>query len=243
MDDVDVELVRRLTVGARERAVEALDEARALRRDGHPDPAFVWAVRAAEIFIRDFVLTPHYLLEGLPWARASKRAAKVLGPSNWTKAFAKATEWYGPFDEPLTTDDRNAWEVWEKVAIRIRGDVIHGRTAQRVSDEEAEQAIDFVDRMISCGLRGSYSLATAIPAARSSARCSKLPALSYTRRMIRANSNRRTEDCRVTASVIRSAGTTLAPPDLPTGAPAPRTLPAARPSPRRPSRRERCSSG
>src|SRR5262245_11148139 len=119
--DMPAELIRRLSAGGRGRAIVALEEARRLNVEGHPGPAFVWAVRAAEIFMRDFVLAPHFMLKGLPWRKAWQKGSQVLGTSNWAKAFAKADEWYGPFDEPLTTDSRNAWKVWTKEAVLARG--------------------------------------------------------------------------------------------------------------------------
>ena len=113
---------------------------------GFSSAAFLWAVRAAEILLRDFVLTPHFLEQGLDWQEAMRRGSKVLGDSNWPKAFAKAEEWYGPFDEPITEDDRNAWKVWDRV-VRRRGDIIHGRPVQDVGKDEATEAIAFAERM------------------------------------------------------------------------------------------------
>jgi hypothetical protein len=149
MPDMPVDLIRRLTQGGRSRAVAALEEARELTAGGFHGPAYVWAVRAAEVFMRDFVLAPHFMLEGLSWPKAWARGSKVLGASNWAKAFAGANEWYGPFDEPLTTDNRNAWEAWTKGAIIFRGKVIHGEVIHSPAADDVAQAIAFVDRLIS----------------------------------------------------------------------------------------------
>ena len=70
---IDVELVRRLTQAGLGRAKAALEEARVLDAQGYSGPAFVWATRAAEVLMRDFVLTPHYLLQGLPWEKAWRK--------------------------------------------------------------------------------------------------------------------------------------------------------------------------
>lgn len=92
------------------RAAAARAEARSFAQGSSPGAALVWAVRAAEILMRDFVLTPHFLEEGYDWSRAMRRASNVLGDSDWRKAFARAEEWYGPFDEPLMDNDDNAWD-------------------------------------------------------------------------------------------------------------------------------------
>ena len=109
----------------------------------------MWAVRASEILIRDFALAPYFIDAGEPWARAMKKAAKVLGDSNWSKAFAKIEEWYGPFDEPLTDDDRNAWDVWTGIVVRRRGELVHGKTLEDATDAEARDVIAFANRMAS----------------------------------------------------------------------------------------------
>ena len=129
------------------RAKRARVEARALLDAGFPGPSLVWSVRAAEILIRDFVLAPHFLSEGADWATAMRNGSNVLSSSSWKKAFAKAEEWYGPFDEPLTEDGSNAWRFWMGYIIRRRGDVIHGRPVPEVTVEEAEEVLAFADRM------------------------------------------------------------------------------------------------
>jgi len=144
-----VELIRRLTEGGRRRALAALEEARRLHDAEFHGPAYVWAVRAAEVFMRDFVLAPRFMLEGDPWRKAWAKGSNVLGSSNWAKAFKSADRWYGPFDEPLTTDDRNAWKAWTKGAIIARGHVVHGHAIHPPTSDEAAGAIAFVDRLIS----------------------------------------------------------------------------------------------
>jgi hypothetical protein len=123
-------------------------EAIRLHELGFTNASLVWAVRAAEILLRDFVLTPHFLELGESWDRAMKSGAHVLGDGNWKQAFTKANEWYGPFDEPLTTDEENAWKAWDRV-VRRRGDIVHGRAVVDVTQDEAKAALDFGERMAS----------------------------------------------------------------------------------------------
>lgn len=131
------------------RAAEARAEAQQLLDAEFYSAAFVWAVRAAEVLLRDFVLTPHYLEQGLDWDAAMRKGSKVLGKSNWRKAFAKAEEWYGPFDEPLTEDDRNAWITWTMTHVRRRGEIVHGAAVHAPLRSEAAHAIAFAERMAS----------------------------------------------------------------------------------------------
>lgn len=145
---VEIERIRDHLRVAYTRAAAARQEAINLLEAGFPGPSLVWSVRASEILIRDFVLAPHFMLEGLPWERSMKLGAKTLGDSNWKKAFIKAEEWFGPFDQPLTTDDRNAWDAWDRDFVRIRGAVVHGRPIRRdVSTDEARLAHGYAGRM------------------------------------------------------------------------------------------------
>jgi hypothetical protein len=97
--------------------------------------------------MRDFVLTPHFLEEGLDWTKAMRKGSNVLGDGNWARAFAKTEEWYGPFDEPMLEDDSNAWAFWTGAIVRRRGDVVHGRAVPEVSADEAAEAHAFAERM------------------------------------------------------------------------------------------------
>lgn len=129
------------------RAERARTEAQALLAAGFYGPALVWAVRSAEVFMRDFVLAPHFMEEGLSWSRAMRKGSKTLGDSDWRRAFEKAEEWYGPFDEPLTEEGSNAWGYWRGVIVRRRGDVVHGRPVPEVTVEEASETCAFAERM------------------------------------------------------------------------------------------------
>lgn len=146
MRDPDESLIVRHLRAAYARAARARLEALRMLDAGFPSASFVWAVRAAEILLRDFVLAPHFLGLGLDWDEAMRQGSNVPGNSKWGKAFAKAEEWYGPFDEPLTTDDRNAWKVWDRI-VRRRGNLIHGRPVEDAGSDEAAEVIDFAERM------------------------------------------------------------------------------------------------
>jgi hypothetical protein len=76
-----------------------------------------------------------------------RKGSTVLGSSDWKRAFAKAEEWYGRFDEPLTEDGSNAWSYWSGAIVRRRGDMVHGRAVADVSLDEATEACAFAERM------------------------------------------------------------------------------------------------
>ena len=81
---------------AYDKARRARAEARALLDSGFPGPSLVWSVRAAEILLRDFVLTPHFLSEGADWPRAMRQGSNVLGTSLCPAAFAMAEDHLPP---------------------------------------------------------------------------------------------------------------------------------------------------
>lgn len=115
---------------------------------GFPDAALVWAVRASEIFVREFVLAPHYVQAGDDWTRAVRKARRDMD-KGWTVAMGKAEEWYGPFDEPLTAGGQNAWAYWKGTVVRRRAEVVHGNVAPDVTEEEALLVIGFARRLSS----------------------------------------------------------------------------------------------
>ncbi len=129
------------------RAKRARENARSLHEAGFYGPALVWAVRAAEILLRDFVLAPHFVEQGHDWESAMQRGSNILGNSKWERALAKAEEWYGPFDEPLTEDGGNAWRYWQGTILRRRGGIVHGRAVPDVSADESAEAITFAEQM------------------------------------------------------------------------------------------------
>lgn len=130
------------------RAHAARARAEELVAAGFPDAALVWAVRASEIFVREFVLAPHYVQDGDNWTRAVRKARRDLD-KGWAVAMSKAEDWYGPFDEPLTTDGQNAWVYWKGTIVRRRAEVVHGNAAPDVTEEEALLVIGFARRLSS----------------------------------------------------------------------------------------------
>jgi hypothetical protein len=98
--------------------------------------------------MRYFVLAPHYMEAGETWEAAMELGRRDLGSSSWTKAFRLAEQWYGPFDEPLTSDDENAWRVWINGIVRRRGQLVHGQSVEDATPEEAATVIAFAERMM-----------------------------------------------------------------------------------------------
>ena len=147
MTDPGDSTIHRHLLASYERVAGVRVEAQRLLDAGFPSAALVWAVRSAEMLMRDFVLTPHYLEQGLEWDKAMRKGSKVLGSSNWDRAFVKADEWYGPFDEPLTTDEENAWRAWTGSHVRRRGEIVHGFPVRDPQPEDAAAAIAFAERM------------------------------------------------------------------------------------------------
>src|SRR5262249_6713653 len=130
-------MLRHHLSAAYSRAGRARAEAQRLCDAGVPSAAVVWAVRSAEILFRDFVLAPHFIELGFSWDEAMRRGSMILGDSKWENAFAKVEEWYGPFDEPVTEDDQNAWRVWVTQCVRRRGAIVHGKCVPEATTDEA----------------------------------------------------------------------------------------------------------
>lgn len=143
----DVRVHRGIWLGHRRRAAVSLNESRRLAKLGFTDPAFVWAVRAVEIFVRECLLFPLYYEELGDLGAAHKRACNVFGSGNWARALDVASKFYGPFDQPLTDADEDAWAHWRRVAVGNRGEVVHGRST--VSREEVEWVQSYGERFMS----------------------------------------------------------------------------------------------
>lgn len=129
---------------ASRRAADSIQVARELLETGFPSPAFVWAVRAVEIFYKDFLLAPHFY-EG-DWETAVRKANKLFGSSKWDKAIAKIEEVFGPLDEMVTELGNDALDVWVKQIVRMRGDIVHGR--RNADAETAQLAVGYADQLI-----------------------------------------------------------------------------------------------
>jgi hypothetical protein len=145
--EFDPRVLRGIWLRHRDRAAKGLEASRRLLEHDEPGPAFVWAARAVEIFVRECLLFPHYY-ERLGDERAAyNKASRKFGSGNWVSALAIATAAYGPLDDPLTDSDEDAWRHWKRVAVQLRGEVVHGRTD--ASAEEAEWVVGYAERFLS----------------------------------------------------------------------------------------------
>ncbi len=130
------------------------DEAQAHLDRGFHEPAYVWAFRSVEIYVKDAMLLPLYL-EEIPdgdwdavWAEAWRRIEKVFKNGRWTPALARIDEVYGPLEPMRAEDGRDVWQVWKSEIVRRRGDIIHGRPlAERVTQDEAATVMLWANQM------------------------------------------------------------------------------------------------
>src|SRR5918996_4703273 len=129
---------------ASRRSGDSIQVARELLEMGYPSPAFVWAVRAVEIFYKEFLLAPYYY-DG-DWACAVRKASKLFGSSNWDKAIVKVDEVFGPLDKMVTEVGNDALDVWIKQIVRIRGDIVHGR--MNADADTSQMAIAYADQLM-----------------------------------------------------------------------------------------------
>jgi hypothetical protein len=111
-----VEFVR----AAAARAMAARQEAHALHAAGFHSAAVVWAVRATEVLMRDFLLAPYYVERGLSFEQAIERGSRDLGSAKWNAAFRLVAKRYGPFDPALTKQARMPGRYGERITL---GDV------------------------------------------------------------------------------------------------------------------------
>jgi hypothetical protein len=136
------------------RSQASADEAQALLDGGFPEPAYVWAFRSVEIYVKEVMLLPLFL-EEVPegawddvWAEAWRRIGEVFKNGRWTAALAKVDEVYGPLELMGTEDGRDVWRVWKSEVVRRRGDIVHGRPlAEQVTREEAVTVLLWANQM------------------------------------------------------------------------------------------------
>lgn len=145
-----------------QRAQASADQAQGLLDAGFPEPAYVWAFRSVEIFVKEVMLLPLFL-EEIPgedddfdevWAEARRRIEDTFGSGRWDNALRKVDEAYGPLDPMSTEDGRDVWQVWKSEALPRRGDIVHGKPlAVEVTADEASQLL-----LWSSQLRGQLSM-------------------------------------------------------------------------------------
>jgi hypothetical protein len=141
------------------RSRDSVAEGRRLLDAGFPGPAYVWAVRSIEVFIKEVMLLPVFLeeIEGEPdafdrvWAEAWKRVGECFRNDRWDAALRKVQEAYGTLDPlPLTDGGDDVWSVWKSSIVRRRGDTVHGRSAEAgdPSPPEAELVVEWAEQMM-----------------------------------------------------------------------------------------------
>lgn len=135
-----------LMATAHSKARESLADAQVLYEAGHYSPAYVWAVRSIEILMKEFLLTPTYVGPDRPWPAALKKAAKHFGDSGWDRGYKELAQSVGPIDQMLTDTDEDAWKHWQRVAVRTRGDVVHGRRS--VDEAEARWVVAYARQLM-----------------------------------------------------------------------------------------------
>ena len=115
----------------------SLDTARSLLASNFYGPAYVWAVRSVEVYLKEVVLLPLFLeTNDGDWVRARKSIRKLFSSGNWSRAIKKIEEEYGPFDPMLTEDNKNVWDIWKQTIVGRRGDTVHGLVDTQRSETE-----------------------------------------------------------------------------------------------------------
>lgn len=146
------ERLRQILTTAHARAQASVDDAERLLAAGFPEPALAWAVRGVEIYFREFLLAPLLLDEHEDdWIAALRRAAKILGSGNWTRAYKRLESLTGPLDAMVTDFGGDAWSHWKNRGVRLRGAVVHGNWLSEpdgASDEDARWAIAYARQLM-----------------------------------------------------------------------------------------------
>jgi hypothetical protein len=129
------------------RARASLTFARRLLAANFPGPAYVWAVRSIEIFVKELMLLPLFLeqTDG-DWNTAWIRVRDTFGAGKWNRTVRVIEESYGPLDPMLTETGEEVWSLWKSVIVRYRGDIVHGMADPPA--DEAEQVVAWADQLI-----------------------------------------------------------------------------------------------
>lgn len=118
-----------------ERSHRCLDLAEAMSSAGFHTPAYVWAVRSIEVFVKEVMLLPIYFGQsGGDFNSSWKKTQKVFGSSNWGPAMKLVDDTFGPLDPMVTDDGKEVWAEWKSKVLRRRGEFVHG-VAEADSDE------------------------------------------------------------------------------------------------------------
>jgi hypothetical protein len=140
------------------RSRDSAAEARRLLDAGFPSPAYVWAVRSIEIFVKEVMLLPLFLIEidGNPdefdrvWVEAWKRITNSFGSGRWDGALRKVEKAFGPLAPMRTDDDKDVWSEWRSKVVPRRANTVHGRPTEigDPSFAEAAQVVLWADQMM-----------------------------------------------------------------------------------------------
>lgn len=109
--------------------------------------AYVWSVRAIEIFVREVMLLPLYLdeYEG-DFAKAWASSKQTFDSGKWKRALLKFEATYGELDPMITDDGSNVWDVWQRHVVPRRGEIVHGR--DEASEEETRTLLIWTRMMM-----------------------------------------------------------------------------------------------
>src|SRR5437870_11852357 len=96
----------------------SLNTARGLLQAGFASPAFVWAVRSAEIFFREALLFPLWYEETGDVGKSFDATRQFLESGKWERAIRRVREAYdltGVDHEARMEDGGDAWVYWRRV--------------------------------------------------------------------------------------------------------------------------------
>jgi hypothetical protein len=138
------------------RARSSADEAQRLLDASFPGPAYVWAVRSIEIFVKEVMLLPLFLEEepegewDVVWQNAWKRVSDTFGSGKWDRALRRVDVAYGPLDRMHTDDGRDVWAVWKSTVVPRRGNTVHGKPTEEgeITPEEAVAVVGWALQMM-----------------------------------------------------------------------------------------------
>ena len=134
---------------------DSAEDARRLLAAGFPGPAYVWAARSIEIFVKEVILLPAFLIEiegeddefDRVFEQAREKIDDTFNTGRWNAGLRKAEEAFGTFAPMLTEDGTDVWNVWKSSVVPRRGAVVHGNEADP-SVEEAELVVQWADQMM-----------------------------------------------------------------------------------------------
>ena len=129
------------------RAHNSADTAKKLLGAQLPGPAYVWAVRSIEIFVKEVMLLPVYLesSDG-DWQNSWTKVRQLFDSGKWDRALREVENTYGRLTPMLTEDGKDVWQVWKSVVVGYRGDIVHGRAEP--SQEDARVVVAWVEQMM-----------------------------------------------------------------------------------------------